>query len=551
MLVELQIKNYALIRSLDIRFDSGFTAITGETGAGKSILMGALSLILGNRADTTVLFDKSKKCVVEATFDISDLALESFFEKNDIDYSTTTIIRREITENGKSRAFINDTPVVLPILKELSSKLVDIHSQHNNLLLNDSLFRLKVVDALAENQTLMVEYRKAYSRYVEADKRCRELEFQQQKDTEERGYLEYTATELVNAHLSADEQESLETRIAFLSNAQTIKENLYAGYQIIENQDDSITHRLQEVKNSCQSIAEYDPRLQEFVDRLESAQVELKDLAFEISKMEDTVEVSPDELESLKERLDLIYTLEQKYRVDSVPQLLEKLTETQAKLTSFSDNQEQLKISLSERQKSYDEAVSLAENLSHNRESIVDSLEKKMKAKLQLLGMPNALFKVDVRKQSEIGENGYDKVDFLFSANKGSSPIEIAKVASGGEISRVMLSIKSIITTNTYLPTVIFDEIDTGISGDVANKTATVMAELAEQRQVLVITHLPQMAARARLHYFVYKTVEKEQTFTQIRQLAAEEREQEIAKMISGNDLTPAALQTARELMSH
>ena len=549
MLLELQIQNYALIRSLHVTFDTGFTVITGETGAGKSILMGALSLILGARADTSVLFDKSKKCVVEAAFDIKNLALEDLFTKYDIDYSENTIIRREITEHGKSRAFINDTPVVLPILKELASKLVDIHSQHNNLLLGDSSFRLKVLDAYAKNEGLLASYQSVYNQYVAAEREYRELELQQQRGIEERGFLEYTLNELESARISVGEQSELETKIAFLSNAQTIKQKLYDGTRTLSDDENGVAGRIRDVMNGCLEVAGFDPRLQEFAERIDSVCIELKDLAFEFSKMEDSVEINPEELERLQERLDLINTLEQKYRADDESQLLEKLEATRAKLEAFTDNGERLEKLHSECARLHGSSMRLAEQLSESRKKISDKLSKEIVGKLKLLGMPDAKMEVELEQLANMTPNGIERAVFLFSANKGSAPTEIEKVASGGEISRVMLAVKSVITTNSYLPTVIFDEIDTGISGDVAAKTAKVMDDLAARRQLLVITHLPQIAAKAKLHYFVYKTVDNDMTYTKIRKLDDTERETEIAKMISGSAVSDSARLTARELM--
>lgn len=551
MLLELQISNYALIRSLHVSFDTGFTVITGETGAGKSILLGALSLILGNRADTSVLFDKSKKCIVEAVFDIKGLGLEDFFEQCDIDYNDNTIVRREITERGKSRAFVNDTPVVLTVLKELASKLVDIHSQHNNLLLGDSSFRMKVLDAYAKNSKLLSEYKKVYSEYIAAELEYHNLALQQQRGLEERGFLEYTLAELEAARISVGEQDELESKIAFLSNAQTIKQKLYDGVQAFSDDEGGVVGRVREVMNGCIDVAGFDPRLREFADRLDSVVIELKDLAFEFSKMEDSVEVSPDELVRLQERLDVINSLEQKYRVDDERQLLEKLETTRAKLDAYTDNSERMEKLRVECARLRDSAERMGKQLSESRSKVAAKLSEELVDKLQLLGMPDA--KMEVKVEPDIGNlkpDGIDEVAFLFSANKGTALTEIEKAASGGEISRVMLAIKSVITTNSYLPTVIFDEIDTGISGEVAAKTAKVMEELASQRQLLVITHLPQIAAKAKLHYFVYKTVENGMTYTQIRLLDDTERETEIAKMISGSAVSASARRTAAELMN-
>ena len=549
MLTELHIQNYALIESVRIRFDKGFTAITGETGAGKSILMGALALLLGNRADTGVLFDKSRKCVVEGRFDVAGLDLENFFSENDLDYDDETLIRREITESGKSRAFVNDTPVNLAVLRALSARLVDIHSQHQNLLLNDSRFRLEIVDAYAQNHSLLKQYAQAFSDYKKVEAQYDLLLAEQQRDEEERDFLQYTLTDLEEAKLAEGEQESLEEEIAFLSNAQHIKENLFTAHHRLSEGEQNLLSDLQGLKNLCLEISQYDRQIGEFASRLESTQIELKDLAAEIERKEQAADIDPSRLSEAQERLSRIYSLEDKYHVHTIAELLQKQQEVAEKLAHFSSNQEALEHLRKERHEKYETACQKAQELSQRRKRIADALCKDLLDKLALLGMADARLEISFETLEQPAAEGIDRVSFMFAANKGSEMTEISKVASGGEISRVMLAVKSAIDTHSYLPTIIFDEIDTGISGEVAGKTARVMADIAQHRQLLVITHLPQIAAKAQLHYFVYKTVAADRAKTQIRELSIPEREQEIAKMMSGEPLTASALQTASELL--
>lgn len=549
MLQALQIENYAIIRSLKITFDQGFTVITGETGAGKSIIIGALSLILGKRADTAVLHDKSRKCFIEGTFDISKLELQDFFQQHDLDYQDITYIRREVTENGKSRAFVNDTPVNLTILKELAETLVDIHSQHNNLLVNNSNFRIDLLDQYAQNATILAQYKELYSDYKKTEKRYQELLSLQQQQAQEQSYLSYVVEELSDAQLHSGEQEALEQQIALLTHAETIKSKLYQSIQLMEEEEEeNILHRLQMVQDNCHNISTYDKDIAELSQRIDSSLLELKDISRELRQKENRIEVNPQELERLNERLDLLLNLEHKHHVDNNEELISLLASSEEKLRSMTANDEELEQCQRQCEELMAQTMTAALTLSESRQKSVSRFETEMKSKLQLLGMEHGNFKITITQQEQAGSNGIDTVQFLFSANKGSELQEIEKTASGGEISRLMLALKSIISDNSLLPTVIFDEIDSGISGEVAGKVANLMQELSHKHQLIVITHLPQIAAKGKLHYFVYKDISEDKTFTQIKSLDENESIREIATMISGDHISEAALKTAKEL---
>ncbi|MBO4655028.1 MAG: DNA repair protein RecN [Bacteroidales bacterium] len=552
MLQALQIENYAIIRSLKINFDQGFTVITGETGAGKSIIIGALSLILGQRADTSVLHDKNRKCFIEGTFDLSQLKLQEFFQQHDLDYQDISYIRREVTENGKSRAFINDTPVTLTVLKELAESLVDIHSQHNNLLVNHENFRINVLDLYSQNQQLLEKYRKTYNEYRKTEKRWLELAENQRKQAQERSYMEYVCQELSEAKLTAGEQEQLERRISLLSHAETIKAKLYQSLQLLaEDEEDNLLRRLQVIHDNCQNISSFDQDVVELSQRLGSCLLELKDIADDLSQRERKIEVNPQELEQLNERLDQLLGLEHKHHVNNDTELVNLLEDTRTRLAAMTENDEQLEQCKKQCEELYAQTVELAGQLSQSRRQCCDSLEQEMVSRMRLLGMEHGNFKVEISQQETPGANGIDKIQFLFSANRGGQLQEIEKTASGGEISRLMLALKSIINDNSLLPTVVFDEIDAGISGEVAGKVASLMQSLSLKHQLVVITHLPQIAAKGNMHYFVYKSVADDQTFTQIKSLNKEESIREIATMISGDHVSEAALKTAKELKTN
>ncbi len=552
MLQALQIENYAIIRSLKITFDQGFTVITGETGAGKSIIIGALSLILGKRADTSVLHDKSRKCFIEGTFDISKLKLQDFFQQHDLDYQNITYIRREVTENGKSRAFINDTPVNLTVLKELAETLVDIHSQHNNLLVNNGNFRIDLLDQYAQNASLLAQYQELFSAYKKTEKHYQELKATQQQQVQEQNYLSYIVQELTDAHLVSGEQETIEQEIALLSHAETIKSKLYQSIQLLEEEEEeNILHRLQVIQDNCRSISAYDKDLEELSQRIDSSLLELKDITLELRQKENRIEVNPQELERLNERLDLILNLEHKHHVESNEELISLLATSEEKLQSMSANDEELEQCRQQCEELLVHTMATAQALSEARQQCISRFEEEMRGKLQLLGMEHGNFKIVISQQKQASINGIDTVQFLFSANLGSELQEIEKAASGGEISRLMLALKSIINDNSMLPTVIFDEIDSGISGEVAGKVANLMQELSRKHQLIVITHLPQIAAKGKLHYFVYKNIAEDKTFTQIKSLTEDESIREIATMISGEHISEAALKTAKELKNN
>lgn len=551
MLQTLQIENYALIRSLEISFDQGFTVITGETGAGKSILMGALSLILGNRADTDVLYDKSRKCIVEGTFDLSSIPLHSFFEQNDLDFQETTTIRREINEHGKSRAFINDTPVNLSTLKTLASMLIDIHSQHQHLLFQNSDFRLNILDQYARNQDILAHYKEAYAQWKQAEDDYAELKRQCAEAALQQDFNNFTIQELEQAHLEPDEQETAEDAVKLLSHAESIKAHLYQASQYLSESDsDTILHLLKSVQNECDAIKDINHDYLELYNRVAASLVELKDIAYEIAAKEQSADINPQELEQLNERLDLIYTLQHKYHVDSVQELLDILAKLRAEADKYTDNQEQLAELDKKKNELHAQVRDLAGKLRNSRESVVPALQQEMEARLQKLALPDSRFLVRVVPDENLHPWGAESAEFLFSANKGVEPADLSKVASGGEMSRVMLAVKSIITDSMVLPTVIFDEIDTGISGETAHRVAEVMGDFAKRHQVIAITHLPQIAAYGNQQYLVFKENIDNHAVTMLKELAFAERVQAIATLICGNKPTEAALNTARELLS-
>ncbi|MDR2970351.1 MAG: DNA repair protein RecN [Bacteroidales bacterium] len=548
MLRTLHIENYALIDSLDISLDKGFTAITGETGAGKSILVGAFSLILGARADSSVLYNNNKKCIVEGVFDILNLHLEDFFVVNNLDFNQFLILRREISETG-SRAFINDTPVTLNILKELAEKLVDIHSQHHHLLLNRSDFRLQTIDDFALLRETVCLYQQVYYHYKKIEKELEESKEKAARESLEKDFLSFLSNELHEAKLLAGEQIELEQKVSYFKNIEDIKLQLYKSSQIISEQENSVIFQLKNATNACQAIAHFDEKIGDFNTRLNTILVELKDIAFELAAKEESVEVNPEELEHCENRLDMLFRLQQKHAVKNVEDLLQKLQQIDEKLFQF----ENLEAKIENLQKEYEllaeKTTILSQNLTAKRREAALIFEKELEKKLTLLGMPDAVFKVEVVSQTTFTNTGSDMILFLFSSNKGMPATSVEKTASGGELSRIMLAIKSIITAASFMPTVIFDEIDTGVSGAMASKVAEVMHDVSLQRQLLTITHLPQIAAQANTHFLVYKDVGNEKAITKIKKIEREERIAEIAKMMTGNKTGDAVLKAAEELL--
>ena len=550
MLQSLKIENYALIHALEIRFDKGFVVITGETGAGKSILIGALALILGNRADTDVLYDKNRKCIVEGVFRLDNPEMQTFFELHDLDYQETTIIRREINEHGKSRAFINDTPVNLTTLKALASQLIDIHSQHQNLLLQDSGFQMDIIDQYAKTQSLLASYKSSLTELKNTILEEKRLKEACSQAALEHDFHTFTIQEIENAQLQSDEQELLEQNLNTLTHAGDIKAHLYQAAQLLSEQDnDNILLKLKEILHECRALSDIGPEYRELCDRLESTQSELQDIAYEISRKYDAVDVNPQEMERVQERLDLIYTLEHKYQVDNIQGLLDILSKLQRESEAYQDNRELLATLANRIDELRTATLDLARQLSERRKEVLNSLSADVEARLVRLGMSDAKFEILLTDSGELMANGADKVEYRFSANRGSAPADLGKVASGGELSRVMLALKSIITDSRLLPTVIFDEIDTGISGETANRVGEVMRLLAENHQVVTITHLPQIAVRGNQHLLVYKENTENQTITNIRQLDGDARVRVIASMLSGNEQSEAALTTAREML--
>jgi DNA repair protein RecN (Recombination protein N) len=550
MLTSLQIENYAIIRSLKIPFHEGLTAITGETGAGKSILMGALSLILGNRADTDVLFDKSRKCIVEAAFDIRGLNLQPYFNQYDLDYQDDTLIRREINEHGKSRAFINDTPVNLSTMKTISSFLVDIHSQHQTLMLQNAGFRLQLIDQFAQNHELVTAYQQALHQW-----QAKKNEFEALKQKCEQAALKYdynsfTISELEKAAIQPGEQSLIEQRIKELSHAESIKSHLYNAATLLSEQEgDNILYMFKTVQNECRALENLGDDYASFLQRVDNLLAETQDLSYEISKKSDNIEINPGLLDQLNERLDLFFSLQNKHHVRDNEELLALLDNLRNEVASYSDDRDLLTKMGQETDQLEKKVRELAQSVSASRKEAIPALVSAMEERLRKLGMTEGKFDVSLLATDELHDNGSDQAAFLFSANAGIAPADMSKIASGGEMSRIMLCLKSIITDSMYLPTIIFDEIDTGISGETASKVGQMMQTLSDNHQVIAITHLPQIAARGRHHYLVYKQVSDNQTYTHIKTLDMQEREQMLATMMSGEDRTETAVATARELL--
>lgn len=549
MLLHLSIENYALIRELDIDLSRGFTAITGETGAGKSILLGALSLILGNRAETNVLNDPSHKCIVEGHFDISSYQLKRFFEENDLDYEDTLILRREISRQGKSRAFINDTPVKLPLMKEIGESLVDIHSQNRTLTLNKSDVQMAVVDNFAGHQKVLNDFRSAYRRYQQKQNELKNLQEQENKAKTDQDYYQFLYDELEKAKLKEGEQQEIENELDIQNHAETIKSGLLEGYEIISSSDTNIAEQLRSVYNKLKDSASHHQSLNAISERLNSALIELEDLSAEMSNLAEDITYDPSRAEELNERLNLIYELEHKHRVNSVEELIDKKNELQDNLGNISSLDQQIEQVKEEIQEVENKLYDMAERLSEQRKASIPEIEKEIKSTLTKLGMPDADFKISHQKLDRFNSEGFDHITFLFTANKGVPEQEISKIASGGELSRLMLAVKSLIAKRTLLPTIIFDEIDSGVSGDIAGKVGDILKKMAKEMQVVAITHLPQIASKSNDHLFVYKDVGEEKTFSHIRRLSGNEQINELAKMLSDEKVTNAAIQTAKEML--
>lgn len=550
MLAKLFVHNYALIKGLDIELDNGLTIITGETGAGKSILLGALSLILGARADTSVLLDKNEKCVVEGTFQIGNYNLKEFFDSNELDYEPVTILRREINPAGKSRAFINDTPVTVNVLKALGDKLIDIHSQHQSLMLNDNAFQLSVIDSFADTDALKAEYRNLFLNYRNHLREFNELREKSDKNKSDLDYFQFQLKQLEEAGLKKGEQEELESEQELLTHSEEIKLALDKSAQIFSAEGNSVLPMLKEAISVIGKIKSFLPEAGAIINRTESAYIELCDLASEIEKLSSRVESDPERLENVNARLDFLYSLMLKHRVKNVDELLEKKREIEASVRSISTADVRIEELETIIKKETDSLKHLSEIISTRRKSVIPEIEKMVTKMLQQLGMPNAKFKIVLSELKEFTPSGIDFADFLFSANKQIAPENLAKTASGGELSRVMLSLKSLIVKNANLPAVIFDEIDSGVSGEIADKVGQILSEMGKYMQVVNITHLPQVAARGTRHFHVFKDESGDSTITRVRLLNDEERVYEIARLLSGSEITETAVLNARELIN-
>lgn len=550
MLRSLYIQNYALIEKLDISFGAGFSVITGETGAGKSIILGAIGLLLGQRAEVKAIRQGASKCVIEARFDISAYGMEPFFEENELEYEEECILRREVYASGKSRAFINDTPASLVQMKELGEQLIDVHSQHQNLLLNKEGFQLNVLDILSHNDEQLSVYQSLYREWKQTQQDLADLIARAEQNKADEDYIRFQLEQLEEANLSAGEQEELEQETDTLSHAEEIKAGLFRVGQLLTSDEGGLLAGLKESLNTMLGLQKVYSPATELAERLESTYIELKDVSQEVSSQEEDVEFNPERLEEVNDRLNLIYTLQQKHRVTTVEELLALTEEYAAKLAAITSYDERIGELTTLCDTLYNKVKKQAAVLTKARTGAAREVEKQMASRLVPLGMPNVRFQVEMGMRKEPGVHGEDTVNFLFSANKNGALQSISSVASGGEIARVMLSIKAMIAGAVKLPTIVFDEIDTGVSGEIADRMADIMQEMGEQdRQVISITHLPQIAARGCVHYKVYKQDNETETNSHIRSLADEERVEEIAHMLSGATLTEAALNNAKALL--
>ena len=552
MLKHLYIKNFTLIDELDISLYEGFSVITGETGAGKSIILGAIALLLGQRADSKTIKQGAEKCVIEANFDLSRYNMQPFFDENDIEYDAgDCIIRRELTAAGKSRAFINDTPVALSMLKELGDMLMDVHSQHQNLLLNKQDFQLEVVDIIADDAAQLAKYQNTYAEFVKAEKELSEITLAIERNRENHDFLKFQFEELENTKLQEGEQEELEQRSETMEHSEDIKSALYTTDNALSAEQVGVIQSLRSSLSALRSIESVYPEVSELIERIDSSYIDLKDISQEISSLLESVDFDPAELDQINSRLDRIYELEKKYHVETVEELISKRDELHQQLAAIENGDESLDALKARRDELESKARKEADALTKLRTKSAKTIEDEMQKRLIPLGMPHVRFSIQLTP-IELGQNGADKVSFLFSANTSTPLQPVSQVASGGEIARVMLSLKAMISGAVKLPTIIFDEIDTGVSGKTAEMMAQIMKEMGGHgRQVISITHLPQIAALGSVHYKVEKNETASGTTSKMRQLDADERVREIAQMLSGSDVTEAAIQNAKELLKN
>ena len=551
MLKQLHIRNYALIDELNVSFESGFNVITGETGAGKSILLGALGFALGDRADTNVLYDKDKKCVVEAQFELKDNTLQSLFEENDLDFETDCIFRRELSPQKKSRAFINDTPVALQAMKEIGSQLVDIHSQHDSLLLTDADFQLRLLDDIAQNNSLLTDYQAEYGNYNHLKRSLNDLKEMATKNTAENDYLKFQLDELDKADLKEGEYAEIEQTLSVMENSEEIKTLLVTANGLMEDAETAILGQVNELSSTLSRLKHLLPDAESLFERIENLKVELKDIAYDLRHKEDETQFDEEQLQNLQERYDLLSRLMMKHRLNEFGELIALRDSLKEKVNAFENIDEAIAQAEKQLKNSEKQLSSLAKNLHEKRCQAAVAFGEKVAQLVRQLAMPFAQFQVSVESQETFGSKGSDEIRFLFSANKGIAPDDIRRVASGGELSRLMLSIKSAVSDYNYIPTLIFDEIDTGVSGEVAAKIGGIMRQMGDALQLISITHLPQVASQAEHHYFIYKDNEGERTQSHIRLLDSAERIGEIAKMLSNDKITPEALKAAEVLLKN
>ncbi|MDH4057656.1 MAG: DNA repair protein RecN [Cyclobacteriaceae bacterium] len=548
MLKHLTIKNYALIRHLEMQPSGNLNVITGETGAGKSIMLGAISLLTGNRADTKVLWDENEKCITEGTFDIASYSLKPFFKKEDLDYDDQTVIRREISPGGKSRAFINDTPVTLDILKSLGSQLMDIHSQHETLQLGNHFFQLKLIDSFSGNQSILADYHQAWQHYLNTKEEFNTIQQQADSLRQNADYITFQLDELTKAGFEEGEQEKLESELKIMDHAEDIKSRFNAILDVLTRSENASRNALTEARNHLQAVSGFSKAYETLFERLQSQIIELDDILKEIESEEEGVEFDPERALVIKERIDLLYRLLKKHKLNTVEELLALQEELQRKADLTSNLDEELAKTKTAFNAAEKDLLAAAKKLSKSREKIVDPLCNEITRLLKELGIPEAALKIECETM-EPTSTGADKIELLFSGNKGIAPKPLTQVASGGEFSRLMFCIKYVMAEKTEMPTLVLDEIDSGISGEIAIKLGKLMKTMAKKHQLITISHLPQIAAKADLHYYVYKDNSASKTISDIKQLSEEERVVEIAKMIGGEKPSKVAVENAKELL--
>ncbi len=550
MLSNLSIKNYALIDALNVSFTNGFTSITGETGAGKSILLGGLSLVLGKRADLSVLRDEGQKCIIEAEFDIKKYRLKSFFKSNDLDYEDLTIVRREILPSGKSRAFINDTPITLVVLSQLGDQLIDVHSQHQTLQLANNDFQLKVIDALGDNTSILETYTDQLNAYKEISVELSELIDFQNNAAKEHDYNNFLLKELEEARLKPGMQEELEEQYEQLNNVENILDQLSKGHQILNDEQTGLLTLLGELKSISNKLSGFGSQYEELHERIQSVVIEVDDISGELESFQSKVEANPNLLEEVSSKLQLLFDLQKKHAVSSVSELLVVKQELTSKVSITENLETTIALKEEELKVAKELLHTSTKSLSDRRRKVIPQLKQQLEESLHTLGMPSASFEIAINPSNDFKSNGRDDLSFLFSANKGMGYGELKKVASGGELSRIMLTIKAILAKYEHLPTMMFDEIDTGVSGEISNKMGDIMAAMSKTMQVFSITHLPQVASKGDHHFKVYKIEEGNSTRTEMRKLSLDERVVELAEMLGGKDVTDSALAHAKQLLN-